>query len=154
MITDGDASGITSYIVFQANEMVHTAGGGVALTSGHDNSAVANRVVSCGQDSSGNWYSRTGESAALIWNYYGSSNFNNNNIASTAGGMVSPDALGQPVISDVSTIGAIGNGSISGSQFTDPCLLSGVLDLSAEDAERSFWHKKLTTNNITLGDQH
>ena len=154
LITDGDSSGITAYVVFQANEMVHTAGGGVALASGHDNSAVANRVVSCGQDASGNWYSRAGVSAVTLWNYYGAANFDNNSITSTAGGIVSPDANGLPVVTDSVTLGSDGSSTNSGNLFTDPCLVNGVLSLAAEDAERSFWANKLKTNSITLGDQH
>jgi hypothetical protein len=154
LIVDGDSSGISSYVVFQSNEMVHTAGGGFSIASGHDNTASANRVVSCGKDTSGNWYSHTGASTVAIWNYYGAGNFNNNTVTATAGGMVAPDGNGLPVISDVASIPVTGTNAITGNQFTDPCMVGGTLNLSAEDTERAYWASKLTTNNITLGDQH
>ncbi len=154
LITDGDASGVTAFIVFKANEMVHTAGGGVALASGHDNSAMGNRIVSCGKDSSGTWYSRAGTSATVVWNYYGSTNFNNNTITTTAGGLISPDTNGVPVVSDGGIVGNVGNSTNGGNMFTDPCLVNGSLNIAAEDTERAFWSNKLVTNNITLGDQH
>ena len=154
LITDGDSSGVTAYVVFQANEMVHNAGGGVALASGHDNSANSNRVVSCGKDSQGNWYARNGLAAITVWNYYGAHNFTNNSITTTTGGIVSPDANGRPVATDVTTIAITATNSISGNQFTDPCLSGGSINLAAEDSERSFWATKLTNNNVVLGDQH
>ena len=154
LITDGDASGVTSFVVFQANEMVHAAGGGVALASGHDNSAVANRVVSCGIDGSGHWYSRTGATATALWNFYGATNFNNNTITTTAGGMVSPDANGNPTVTDAVIVAPVGNSTNTGNQFTDPCLVGGAINLAAETNERAVWANKLSTNNIVLGDQH
>ena len=154
LVTDGDASGLTAYVMFQANDMVHAAGGGVALAAGHDNSGAANRVVSCGKDSSGNWYSQLGATATGIVNFYGSSNFNNNTITTTAGGLVSPDINGLPVASDLGPPVLTGNNTNAGNQFTDPCLVNGNLNLAAEDDERAYWANKLTTNNVVLGDQH
>ena len=154
LITDGDSSGVTAFVIFQANEMVHTAGGGVALASGHDNSANANRVVSCGEDAQGNRYARNGVSAIAVWNYYGASNFTNNTITTTAGGLVSPDSHGNPIATDFSTVAVTAPKSISGNLFTDPCLIGGVLNLAAEANERAFWTLKLGTHNVMLGDQH
>ena len=92
--------------------------------------------------------------AAALWNYYGATNFINNTITATTGGMVSPDSNSLPVISDQATIGPVGNSTNGGNLFTDPCLPGGSLDLAAEDVERAFWSNKLATNHITLGDKH
>ncbi len=157
LITDGDSTNVSAYVLFQANQMVHTAGGGVAIASGHDVTAIANRVVSCGTDSLGHWYSRAGTAAVALWNFYGAPQFYNNTITQTAGGLVSPDSNGLPVVSDLFINPADAqdsSNSVSGNLFTDPCLVNGQMQLSAENAERVLWTIKVGANNVLLGDQH
>ncbi len=157
LISDGDSANISAYIVFQANQMVHTAGGGVAIASGHDVTAIGNRIVSCGTDALGHWYSRTGTAGAALWNYYGAPQFYNNTITQTSGGLVSPSSTGQPVASDLFINAADvqdSRNSVAGNLFTDPCFVDGKIDSSAEDSERTFWLSKQNVNGILVGDQH
>ncbi len=157
LISDGDSTNMSAYILFQANQMVHMAGGGVAIANGHDVTAVGNRVVSCGIDRAGQWYSRTGTVAIALWNFYGAPKFYNNIISQTTGGLVSPDSNGRPIKSDffVNSADAIeSSNSIAGNLFDDPCIVHGAIDSSAEDRERVFWANKLTASSILIGDQH
>ena len=159
LITDGAPTGdsqVTAFVEFKANEIVATAGTGVGIAAGHDIQATGNRVVSCGMNSAGNWYA-FGASATVIWNYYGSKQFYNNSISGTDGGMVGPGPKSKPTAydtwvnsSDVSDPGV----SISGNNFTDPCLVGGAVNLQAEDAERAYWASKIAAADQLIGDQH
>jgi hypothetical protein len=159
LITDGStANGAqpTAFVLFQANEVVATAGTGVGIAAGHDISATANRVVSCGVTSAGNWYA-WGSNAVFLWNYYSSSQFYNNTITGTVGGMIGPGTNGAPTVFDVwanpPDLLDPGN-SVSGNDFTDPCLVGGTVNLQAEDSERTFWAAKIAAAGELIGDQH
>jgi hypothetical protein len=155
IMTDGDATGNTSWVLIQANQVVHTAGSGIAIASGHDVTVQANRVVSCGKDSEGNTYTQYGAAAVGVWNYYKAPNFYNNSITSTAGGLVAVNQKGAPVVDDTNAVTIDSTDTIANNSFTDPCIgAGGVLNLSAEDQERTYWATKLKTNTILLGDQH
>ena len=154
VIADGDSTGDTAYILLQANAMVHTSGGGVAIANGHDVTAQDNRIVSCGKDVLGNTYTQDGVSAITLWNYYKAAGFFNNKITTTAGGMVSLNKTGQFVASDISAITIDATDTITNNNFTDPCLTQGALNFTAEDDERAYWANKLLMNSISLGDQH
>ena len=154
IIADGDVTGQTGYILIQANEVVHTQGGGVAIANGHDITAKDNRVVSCGVDALGNTYAQAGPTAITLWNYYIASSFYNNTFSGTAGGMVSVNMVGKLAASDINSTSVDATDTITNNNFTDPCFTSGVLNTSAEDSERAFWANKLLTNSIVLGDQH
>jgi hypothetical protein len=158
VISDGYSSPpVTAFVIFQANEMVHTAGAGVAIANGHDVTAIANRVVSCGQDNSGAWFAVPSANAAFLWNAYNSMDFYNNTITGTSGGLVRPSPNNTPMIADIwapeSSLSLPGN-SIGTNEFTDPCLSEGVLNLQGEDAERAFWTAKVSAENQLIGDQH
>jgi hypothetical protein len=156
MITDGTtAHGAqpTAFVLFQSNEVVATAGTGVGIAAGHDVSATANRIVSCGVTSAGSSYA-WGANAIVIWNYYASSQFYNNTISGTVGGMVGPGTNSKPTAFDVwanpPDMLNPGN-SVSGNDFTDPCLVGGTVNLQAEDAERTFWTAKIDScSRVTL----
>lgn len=158
LITDGQATNgaqPTAFVNFEANEVVATAGTGVGIAAGHDISASANRIVSCGKTNSGDWYA-WGANAIVIWNYYKSSQFYNNTITGTVGGMVGPNQSDAPTAYDVwanaPDMLAPGN-SASNNDFTDPCLTGGV-NLQAEDDEREFWAAKISAQGELIGDQH
>ena len=153
IITDGDATGNTGYVLIRNNQVVHTAGGGVAIANGHDVTATGNSVVSCGQDSSGRYYT-SGGSAVTLWNFYKNPNFYHNSITGTTGGMVVPNASGKPVISDASGITLDATNTITGNQFTDPCMVAGIVTPAAEDTARTAWTARLKTNGVSVGDQH
>ena len=158
LIADGDASSlVTAYVLFQSNQMVHTAGGGIGIGNGHNITARNNRVVSCGQDANGVWYAMPTATAIAIWNYYKAPNFYSNVITSTGGGMVVPVAQGTFAASNTFT-NAVDtqdtSNSIAGNHFTDPCMVKGAINLAAETAEWSSWQTKLQTNGEILGDQH
>ena len=157
LITDGDGgSPVTAFVLFDDNEMVHTAGSGVEVASGHDVTARANRVVSCGQDSSGNWFAMPFVNAEIMWNYTGASQFYNNIIENTSGGMVRPNTNNTPMVADTwaNPPDVINNNSIINESFSDPCFVNGQLDLAAEDAERSAWAAKVASAGVLIGDQH
>lgn len=157
LITDGDSNEpVTAYVNFTANEIVHTAGSGVEIAVGHDILAKNNRVVSCGIDAEGNWYAMPFVNAVVMWNYYGAPQFTNDRVEGTWGGMLRPAADGTPMIADVwvRTADLVASDAVKSGSFTDPCYAGGQLNLQAEDAERAFWQQKLTTANITPGDQH
>ena len=154
--TGDNTSMESSYIHFLSNQVVHTAGSGLTISNGHDITAEANRIVSCGQDN-GAWDDEAGVYAIALWNHSASSAFYNNTITSTAGGLIIPNTVNKPAIADVQANPIdlqTASNSVSGNLFTDPCLVGGALNLSAEDAERAFWQNKLSINNQTIGDQH
>jgi hypothetical protein len=159
LITDGPGTGDaqpTAFVLFQANQVVATAGTGVGIAAGHDVTATANRIVSCGMNNAGTWYA-WGANGIVIWNYYGSTQFYNDTITGTVGGMVGPGTNNTPTAFD-----AWGNppdmldpgNSIAGNDFTNPCLTSSGVNLQAEDAERAFWTSKTSSANELIGDQH
>ncbi len=157
LITDGDSDApVTAFVNFEANEIVHTAGSGVEIAAGHDIIARGNRVVSCGMDEADRWFAMPFVNAAILWNAYGAPDFYNNVVKGTTGGMLKPDAQGQPVTGDLyarlSDLDATDR--FKHNRFSDPCLVDGQIDLAAENAERAHWAAKLSAGDITLGDQH
>ena len=154
LIADGDgAMPVTAYVLFDSNQVVHTAGGGVMIANGHDVTARNNRVVSCGRNPDGTWYARKQVTAVSFWNYYSAPHFMNNRITGTGGGMVVPDNNGVPVASDVYTNASDltqGN-SVTANSFTDPCLGSGAVSNQAETNERTLWTAKLNASGNTVG---
>jgi hypothetical protein len=160
IVADGSAAEpVTAFAVFENNEIVHTAGSGVAIDNGHDIAATGNRIVSCGQDASGTWFAVSYAVAADIWDAYGSGpqHFYNNTVTAAAGGLVHPNAEGNPVAADfwgsALSMTYPGN-SASGNDFTNPCLTNGTLNPAAEDAERAYWTAKISAANEQIGDQH
>ncbi len=155
VITDGDGSlPVTSFVVFEANQIVHTAGGGVMIADGHDVSARNNRVVSCGKNADGSWYARKQVTAVSVWNFYGAPAFTNNVITSTTGGIVVPDSNGNAVVSDsyINPDDASHSNSVSGNLFTNPCLMGGTINLAAEVGERGLWSAKLNETGNKPGN--
>jgi len=159
MVTDGNASGsaqASAYVVFDSNEVVATAGTGVGIAAGHDVLATNNRIVSCGVSGNGTWYA-WGANAVVIWNYYKTTQFYNNTITGTVGGMVGPGTNNAPRAFD-SWINAADTSSpgtsIGSNNFTDPCLAGGSVNLKAEDTERAFWTVKIAGAGQQIGDQH
>jgi hypothetical protein len=155
----GSAAPVTAFALFENNEIVHTAGSGVSIDNGHDVTATGNRVVSCGQDSAGVWFAMTFVNAVSIWDSYGSGPalFYNNTITDTTGGLVRPNAQGNPMNADFWGSGlsmSYPGNSTSGNDFTNPCLVNGHLNLAAEDAERAYWAAKVAANQEQIGDQH
>ena len=159
-ISDGYNGGpATAFVTFQANEMVHTAGGGVAIAYGHDITATGNRVVSCGIDSTGAWFAMPYANAAYIWDSYGTGAqfFYNNTVSGTAGGLIRPDPNDKPMIADLWVNGpdATDPGvSSAGNAFTNPCVSGGSVNIQAEAAERAYWAAKAAAANELIGDQH
>jgi hypothetical protein len=158
----GKAAPVTAYALFQNNQIVHTAGSGVSIDNGHDVTATGNRVVSCGQDASGNWYAAPFANAVSIWDSYGSgpSLFYNNTVTDSAGGLVRPNSSGNPMAADFwgSSLSMTYPGnSTSGNDFTNSCLANGAvngqLNLAAEAAELSYWTAKVTAANQQIGSR-
>jgi hypothetical protein len=157
--TDGpgnDGGPETGFVTITSNHVIHTAGGGIALAAGHDITAKGNHIVSCGRDAQGNWYAMPFTNGIDMFNIYLSPLYGNNVITTTTGGLVRPTAELTPQIADIAAGAepAALDSSMAGNLFSDPCLVNGVLDLSAEQAERNLWAKELKKNKILLGDQH
>ncbi|MGI4831780.1 MAG: hypothetical protein ACRYFU_26900 [Janthinobacterium lividum] len=156
LITDGDGEAPeTAFVEFIANRIVHTAGSGIAIASGHDILAKNNHIVSCGLDAGGTWFAMPFVNAVNVWNYYHGPQFDNITVEGTTGGMLRPSASGQPLAvdlwaqsSDLNSTDSVGNNA-----FTDPCLANGQINPQAEETERAAWAAKLTKAGITLGDQ-
>ena len=159
LMTDGDASANavpSAYVDFDRNQIVQTAGTGIAIAFGHDIQARSNRVVSCGVDKAGNTYA-AGASSVVLWNYYNSPKFYNNVIQDTAGGMVSPasDHSLKPSNEFIKNVDKSSTNRIRSSHFTNPCLTaSGQVNPDAEDQERARWRAKLAAAHQTVGDRH
>lgn len=159
IITDGTTANgnqPTAYVLFENNQIVATAGGGVAIAAGHDIQGKNNRIVSCGVTVGGSWYAHTAV-GAYIWNYYSSSAFYNNSITSTAGGMVNPSASDAAIAHDLwvnPTDASLPGISATGNDFTDPCITSDGIDLQAEANERTLWEQKVASSAQLIGDQH
>jgi len=158
IVADGAGTGPqTGNLLFQNNEMVHTAGAGIEIANGHDVVAEGNRIVSCGKDSFGNWFAMNSVNAAEMYNNYNSTHFYNNVITTTAGGMVRPDPNNNPMTADLwanaPDLKDPGN-SASGNAFTDPCFSGTALILTPENAERAFWRAKVLAAGQLIGDQH
>jgi hypothetical protein len=156
MITDGTTANGNlppAFVLMENNQVLKTAGGGIAIAAGHDIQARGNSVVSCGMTADGKWYAYSGI-AAYIWNYYRSDSFYNNSITSTTGGMVNPGPnqslvshnlwLNRPGISSTTV-------SVAENHFTDPCLVKGKVSLQAEAQERARWRSKLAEAGQTVG---
>ncbi len=160
IIADGAKTApVTAFARFENNEIVHTAGTGIAIANGHDIAVTGNRIVSCGQDASGQWFTAPFALGVYLWDAYGSgpSLYYNNTITATAGGFVRPSSSGQPMAADswASSLSVTYPGnSMSGNQFTDPCLANGRLNPAAEDAERAWWTAKVAAAGQLIGDQH
>jgi hypothetical protein len=157
IITDGSAVGTqTAYVLIEANEVVHTANAGIEIANGHDISAIANRVVSCGKDSFGNWFAMPSANALNLYNAYGAAVFYNNTMTGNSGGLVRPASNGTPMKSDIWANAADmkdpGN-SNSGNSFTDPCMSGTTLTLTPENTERAFWQSKLVSTGERIGNQ-
>ena len=151
-----DRSMATGFIQVSHNTVVHTAGYGISIAAGHDIAMTENRIVSCGKDSSGNWITIPLSTALVMMNYYQSNQFFNNYMANNSGGVVRPDANGNPIPGDISAPGAsVSLNNIVGTNvFEQPCLIGSGLTLAAESAEKLRWLNSVSSAGESLGDQH
>jgi hypothetical protein len=151
-----DPSTATGFVHLENNTVVHLAGFGISIAAGHDISVFGNRIVSCGKDSSGNWIGMPGSSALVMWNYYQTSQYFNNYMTNNSGGLVRPDANGNPSIGDVAAPSASSslNDIVGANFFEQPCLASSNPNLIAESLEWDRWLKTVALSGESLGDQH
>ena len=151
-----DLAIVDGFVTITSNTIVHLAGGGISIGAGHDISVTGNRIVSCGKDASGNWLATPGVAALGMWNYYQSTQYFNNTIANNSGGLVGPDADGQPSaggINDPSASYALNN-VVSSNSFDQPCLVGSALNLAAESVEFKRWLSSVAAAGEALGDHH
>lgn len=157
LITDGGTvAPVTAFVLFETNEVVATAGSGVAVNYGHDIAAKGNRVVSCGVTKNNHWYA-WGAFAIEMVNYYRAPAFYNNTITGTLGGMLGPAHKHPAAIDDIWTNPSDmldSSNTVIGNGFTDPCSSGTKINLGAEDAERSYWAAKIVAAGQLIGDQH
>jgi hypothetical protein len=151
-----DPATATGFIRVSNNVIVQTAGFGISIGAGHDISVTGNRIVSCGKDSSGNWIASPGSVALGMWNYYQTNQYFDNYIANNSGGLVRPDANGNPSPGDISAPSeSVSLNNIVGTNvFEEPCLTSSGLNLAAESVERARWLDSVSSAGEVLGDQH
>ena len=151
-----DPSTATGFVQINNNTIVHLEGFGISIGAGHDISVTGNRIVSCGKDSAGNWLAGTGSVALGMWNYYQTRQYFNNYMANNSGGVVRPDANGNPVHGDIyaPSVSASLNNIIGANVFEQPCLTSSGLNLAAESVERERWLDSVASAGEVLGDQH
>ena len=151
-----DPATATGFVQIENNTVVHLAGFGIAIAAGHDISVIGNRIVSCGKDSSGNWISMFGESALVMWNYYQTNQYFNNYMANNSGGLVTPDANGNPSAGGVAAPSASAslNNVIGANSFEQPCFAGSNPNLTAESLEWASWLNKVALSGESLGDQH
>lgn len=136
-----DPSTASGFVQIYNNAIVHLAGFGISIGAGHDISVTGNRIVSCGKDSSGNWIAYSGSGALGMWNYYQTNQYFNNYIANNSGGVVRPDANGNPVPGDIyaPSVSVSLNNIVGTNVFEQPCLTASGLNLAAELAEKTRW---------------
>jgi hypothetical protein len=151
-----DPSTANGFVQINNNTIVHLAGFGISIGAGHDISVTGNRIVSCGKDSSGNWLAGQGTAALGMWNYYQTSQYFNNSIVNNSGGLIRPDANGNPGPGDIYAPSAsVSLNNIVGTNvFEQPCLTSSGLNLAAESVERARWLDSVSAAGEVLGDQH
>jgi hypothetical protein len=148
-----DLQTATGFVAIYDNQVVHTANAGIGIDAGHDISVSNNSIVSCGKDSSGAWVATTYAQAATMWNYYGSSEYFNNSILGTSGGLVRPDASGAAEIADIwaPDASATLNNVVGANGFTDPCMAGGDQTLQPESEQYAQWTAKLNAAQQTVG---
>ena len=156
-IVDGTSTQLSAYTLWTNNLCVGGSGVGWAISNGHDNSMTNGRVVSCGHDAAGNWIMATFAQGVYIGNDYGqtTSTFLNNTMSGMSGGLLRPAGDGSILTTNsYKDSGLPASNTITGSNFTNPCLVSGQVSLAAEAAERTAWAAKVATAGQTIGDQH
>jgi hypothetical protein len=91
-----------------------------------------------------------------MWNYYQTNQYFNNYMANNSGGLVKPDANGNPSPGNISSLSSAGslNNVVSTNAFEQPCLVGSGLNLAAESIERNKWLKAVAAAGELLGDQH
>jgi hypothetical protein len=156
---DGDPnypSAVNAFVQIYNNTIVHLAGSGISIAAGHDISVTGNRIVSCGKDVYGNWMGGQGPTALVMLNYYQTDQYFNNYMANNSGGLVTPDANGNPQPADVYAPSASKdlNNVVGTNVFEQPCLARSSLNLAAESIERNRWLNAVATAGELLGDQH
>ena len=156
---DGDSndpSTASGFVRITNNTVVHLAGDGISIAAGHDISVIGNRIVSCGKDKAGNWIANPGSNALEMWNNYQTNQYFRNYMANNSGGLVKPDAKGNPSPGDISAPGASDslNNTVGANIFEQPCLVGSSPNLAAESAERTRWLSTVATAGEVLGDQH
>jgi hypothetical protein len=148
---------VNAYLLITNNVVVHSANYGIGLAYGHDITVTGNRVVSCGVDSSGNWYEGL-SGVAFGMSNWNLPNFYNNHITGSTGGLVRPVSVGgAPMEADTWTpaVSVADNNSMTGSAFDDPCWTSSTtVSNQAEIAERAAWSAKVAKAGQVLGDTH
>lgn len=151
-----DPSSATGFVQIYHNTIVHLAGPGVSIAAGHDISVTGNRVVSCGKDSSGGWIAGQGVVALVMSNYYQTNQYFNNYMANNSGGLIRPDAHGNPTPGDIYAPSAseVLNNLVLTNVFEQPCLTGSSLNLAAESIEWNKWLSTVAAAGELLGDQH
>lgn len=152
-----DPSTATGFVQINNNTIVHLAGFGISIGAGHDISVTGNRIVSCGKYGSGNWISGPGATALEMGNYYQTNQYYNNYIGDNSGGLVVPDANGNPspgnnVYAPSASVSL--NNIVGTNIFDQPCLTASGLNLDAESAEETRWLATASSAGEVPGDQH
>ena len=156
---DGDTADpahATGFVNVFNNTVVHVAGSGISIGTGHDITMQANRVVSCGLDATTGQPMDFYGSAFVLLNYYQLTGFSNNHILGNTGGLVITGPDGHPVASDIDlrSASALLQNTASNNNMDDPCFVNGKINIAAEELEWTNWQKRIESQEIVLGDQH
>jgi hypothetical protein len=156
IMMDGGSNSLataTGFVQIYNNQVVHTANAGIGIAAGHDISVTDNSIVSCGKDTSGAWIATTYALATSMWNAYKTSVYFNNSISGTTGGLVRPNASGNPAVANMWAPSASANlNNTAGiNHFTNPCMVGGDMTLDPENAEYQTWVAKLASASETIG---
>ena len=138
-IIAGDAGG--SWITISDNRVLSTINYGVAISGGHDNHLVNNRVVSDNKAADGTAFT-AGNVGFYVWNYSTSPDWGNNNATNNASGWLKADLTRNDWwIPDCNPIGSC----------TGNTNLPNPITASTEQAERDGWAADVVAAGLTIG---
>lgn len=149
----------TAYVRIHGNQLVNTWGG-IALSTGHDNEAWGNRVVSTGRLRNGNWMAAAYNAGVIVFDGYGAGPgvyFNNSAHDNIVGfvlervSQADPSIyLAPPIRSDYAFEGR--RSPLCGASLCfNNHSLPDPITFETEDNEAMLWRSKLADNKITVG---
>jgi hypothetical protein len=158
IIADGypsDPNGVSAFLDIYSNQIVMTQNYGIGIAIGHDILVRGNRVISAGKTTAGQWLDVPGSNGAAfyIWNFYNSSNFENNVLKNNVAGLVRQDWDGTAVRADLllTSVSAaarnVSQGNISFAPVNSPAKPTSL----DEATELKTWLTKLITYHETVG---
>ena len=90
-----------------------------------------------------------------MWNIAAEPHFFNNQMTGNSGGLVRPNASGQPMIADLWAPSSIAssNDLATPNEWDNPCWSGGKVNLQAETLEFAAWQQRVLTAEVLIGNQ-